>query len=475
MKKAWLIARKDLIIRFRDGWGLLFLVLTPLALTTIMGLAFGGSDDNMANLRIPVAIVNRDQGLESADFTNGSMTPFTLPPALLAASGVATMTDATQAGFPAEGLNFGQVLVDQVFTSAGLQTLLQTTVVTDESAARRAVAAGTIYCCVITVPPTFTQALITGQKLEIPLYSDPARDISAQIVESVLKQVVGQFRNGSALFQISLEQLASSGRLNEIQSADELTALFGQIGAQLGLTNTLTNTSTATLAPSSATVTETFSGNSLLQLTTLDVSGTEVAFNILAFFVPAMAIIFLGFGASQGVRSILVEEEMGTFARLNAGPLSNAVILLGKLIGVFVICALQFGVLLLAGRFLFNVQWGDPLAVLVLAIVTVLAFTGLGLLIATFARDQGQANTLATTINLIFSLIGGSLLPVDSLPVWLQRIAQFTPNYWGMAGFTKLAIGQGLAALTTEISALTLISVVLFGAGLLLYQRRVLR
>lgn len=468
MKKAWLIARKDLIIRFRDGWGLLFLVLTPLALTTIMGLAFGGSDDNIANLRIPVAIVNHDQGLDSAAFGLGGAAQFTLPTSLFAASGVATITDATQAGFPAEGLNFGQVLVDQVFTSAGLQTLLQTTVVTDESAARAAVAAGTTYCCVITLPPTFTQALITGQKLEIPLYSDPARNISAQIVESVLKQVVGQFSSGSALFQLSLAQLASSGRLNEIKSVDELTALFTQIGAQLGMTNTST-------VSNSATVTETFSGNSLLQLTTLDVTGTEVAFNILAFFVPAMAIIFLGFGASQGVRSILVEEEMGTFARLNAGPLSNAVILSGKLIGVFVISALQFGVLLLAGRFLFNVQWGDPLAVVVLAIVTVLAFTGLGLLIASFARDQGQANTLATTINLIFSLIGGSLLPLNTFPLWLQRVAQLTPNYWGMAGFTKLAIGQGLPALTAEISALTLISVVLFGAGLLFYQRRVLR
>ena len=147
---------------------------------------------------------------------------------------------------------------------------------------------------------------------------------------------------------------------------------------------------------------------------------------------------------------------MGTFPRLNAGPVSSAMILLGKLISVFVICGLQFGLLLLAGRFLFAVQWGDPVAVVVLAVVTVLAFTGLGLLIATFARDQSQANTLATTIDLIFSLIGGSLLPLAIFPVWTQRIAQFTPNYWGMAGFTKLAIGEGLAALTTEIGALTL-------------------
>ncbi len=470
MKKAWIIARKDLIIRFRDGWGLLFLVLTPLALTTIMGLAFGGRDDTPTELRIPVAIINRDQGMQNADFS-AIADQFPLPAALLAASSVTTTTNATQLGLPATGLNLGQVMIDQVFAAAALQTLLQTMVVTDESAARRAVAAGTTYCCVITLPPTLTQALILGQPLDIPLYTDPARATSGQIVESVLKQVVGQFGGGSALFQISLAQLASSGRLNQLKSLNELTALFPQPDDQVGLTST----QTSTLASNNLSETRAFNGNSLLKLTTLDPSGTEVAFNILAFFVPAMAMIFLGFGASQGVRSILVEEEMGTFARLNAGPLSSGIILLGKLISVFVICGLQFGVLLLAGRFLFQVQWGDPLAVAVLAVVTVLAFTGLGLLIATFARDQSQANTLATTINLIFSLIGGSLLPLDNFPVWLQQIAQFTPNYWGMAGFTKLAIGQGLADLTREISVLLLITVILFGVGLLLYRRRVLR
>ena len=69
MKKAWIIARKDLIIRFRDRWGLLFLVLTPLALTTIIGFAFGGFNDNTAELRILVAIINHDQGLRGADFS----------------------------------------------------------------------------------------------------------------------------------------------------------------------------------------------------------------------------------------------------------------------------------------------------------------------------------------------------------------------------------------------------------------------
>ena len=86
--------------------------------------------------------------------------------------------------------------------------------------ARNAVAAGKAYCCVITLPPTLTQALVMGQKLEIPLYTDPARATSGQIVESVLKQVMSQLSSGSTLFQISLEQLGRTGRLSQIKSID---------------------------------------------------------------------------------------------------------------------------------------------------------------------------------------------------------------------------------------------------------------
>ena len=64
MNKIWIIARKDIIRLFTDPKLLLFYVLPPLFLVSIMGLAFSGigRDDSSEPEPIPVAVVNLDEG-----------------------------------------------------------------------------------------------------------------------------------------------------------------------------------------------------------------------------------------------------------------------------------------------------------------------------------------------------------------------------------------------------------------------------
>ena len=64
MKKALYVAWKDTRIRLADRGALIFLLLTPFALTLIMGAAFGGlgGSDNSGLGDIPVAVVNLDDG-----------------------------------------------------------------------------------------------------------------------------------------------------------------------------------------------------------------------------------------------------------------------------------------------------------------------------------------------------------------------------------------------------------------------------
>ena len=66
MNKLWTIAWKELYTRFTDRNLILIMIATPLALSTIMGLAFGGLGSGNAPVRdIPVLVVNHDLGNES--------------------------------------------------------------------------------------------------------------------------------------------------------------------------------------------------------------------------------------------------------------------------------------------------------------------------------------------------------------------------------------------------------------------------
>ncbi len=465
MKKSLLIALKDLRIRFADWPGMLFLLATPLLITTIMGFAFGGGNSSDATeLRIPIALINLDQGLTQTDLNGGFSDQLGVPAGLNITDFFTSAGGLDVGQLPAEGINFGKVMIDQVLTTDELSKLLVMTVVSDEVAARSAVLAGGAYCCVVTFPPTMTQALLLGQRLELPIYSDPARGLSAQIVESVLRGILTEFSSGTATFQVSIEQAFASGRLGDITNLVDVLGVISQIGGDL--------------FPQSQTLGEpNQTGNSfgqpetLITLETLNPQGKRVVFDPFSFFVPSMAILFLGFSASQGVRSIIAEREAGTLGRLTAGPVSPTTFLFGKLTGTFVIGGLQFAVLLIAGVLLFGVQWGDPLGVTVLSFFTVLVFTGLGLLVAVIAKDQAQANTIATSVTLVFGLLGGNFTSANNFPGWLRTIAQFTPNFWGMQGFTKLGLGQNLSALSLEISVMVLMTGILFGLGIWLYQR----
>jgi ABC-2 type transport system permease protein len=346
------------------------------------------------------------------------------------------------------GLAMGQVLV-KVLTSEDLAGILDAAVVENEAAARAAVEAGQTYSAVIIIPADFSRAIRQGVETEVIVYSDPARQLSGQIVESVVRQITGQLSTGAGFFSVTLNQLFAGGRLNS------------EAGAQAVIQALLTQ-----LQQNPAAI------ESLITLETIDASGRDLEFDPLAFFAPSMAIIFLAFGASQGTRSILAEEEMGTFVRLNATPTPANQILLGKLLGTFFSSAIQFGVLLIASALLFKLAWGDPLAVLSLSALVILAFTSLGLVMAVIARDQAQAATISNTVLLVFMVIGGNFSSAENFPAWLQTIAKITPNYWGMQGFIKMGQGLGLTGLGPELLALTVMSLLWFGLGSLLYRRR---
>ena len=63
MRKIWTIAWKDVSTTFRDRNLVLVMLAAPLAVATVIALAFGGiSGGDIPIKDIPVAIVNLDKG-----------------------------------------------------------------------------------------------------------------------------------------------------------------------------------------------------------------------------------------------------------------------------------------------------------------------------------------------------------------------------------------------------------------------------
>ncbi len=179
-----------------------------------------------------------------------------------------------------------------------------------------------------------------------------------------------------------------------------------------------------------------------------------------------MTVITAGGGA------LLQERQNGTLARLLSAPLTKFHLLTGKALGLMASGIVQMAVMITAGRFLFNVEWGRDLPALALLVVGLsFASTGFGMLLASVCRTEGQVQAVGVLSVLLMAMLGGTWWPVEILPSAMQTVAKAVPSGWAMQGFVDLIMRQGdLAQVALPIIVLFAFGSVFLSIGLALFR-----
>lgn len=417
MKKILTIMWKDVNVLFRDGAALILIIAGPLVLTLGLGLvtgSFSGSDAPTIS-RIPVLIVDEDGG------------------------------------------EFAVALTD-LLTGEELSDLLAPETWNDEAAALEQARNGDA-AAVVVIPAGFSDSFLpdtaTGalpEPVALRVYGDPGSPIRAGVVRAIADEFTNRAQTGVTTVQIALTELATSG----VASPAELPAIGQAMGEQL------------------------FSGDGASAATgsLINVRSESVAtdgdqgFNPLAYFAPAMALLFLMYAVTLGARTLLSERREGTLARMLAAPVTNSQVLGGKVAGIFLGGFIQLAVLILLTTTMFQLNWGNPLGVLLIIVSAALAATGWGLLIASASTNAGQVTNLGMALTLIFGILGGSFVPGQQMGPLFEWAGRITPNKWAMDGFVSLASGDGLPAIVAPVVALLVMATILFAASAVLFRRR---
>jgi ABC-2 type transport system permease protein len=142
--------------------------------------------------------------------------------------------------------------------------------------------------------------------------------------------------------------------------------------------------------------------------------------------------------------SLQEARQNGTLEHLLVTQTSLPVILAGSSLYPFAVLSLRTGIYLGWGAILF----GFPLhganwigAVLVLA-ASVLAFSGLGILSASYLLIFKRGNPMNWAILGVSSVAGGMMYPVSVLPEWLQHIARLIPVTYSLEGMRAAILGH---------------------------------
>lgn len=174
------------------------------------------------------------------------------------------------------------------------------------------------------------------------------------------------------------------------------------------------------------------------------------------YYIGATAILFLLFSAMQGAALSLDERASGISDRLLVGPMGALSMLGGKFVFLTLIGTIQAAIICAVAAVFFDVPVTDHLPALALACTGMAALSsGLALLIASLCASTAQMHTVSTFVVLLFSAIGGSMVPRFMMPDWLQNIGQFTPNAYAIdAVYGILARGQSVIELLPVWSVL---------------------
>lgn len=144
---------------------------------------------------------------------------------------------------------------------------------------------------------------------------------------------------------------------------------------------------------------------------------------------------------STGV--ILEARQTGVWYRMMSTPTMKSELLIGYLFAFFVIGWIQFGILMIVSKYVFQVEWGNVAGIIVLVSCLLLCTIGLGLFIASFVKTSEQQSVFGNLIIVSTCMLGGVYWPREIMPDFMQQLAKFVPQYWGLEGFAELSARGG--------------------------------
>ncbi|HEY5646891.1 MAG TPA: ABC transporter permease [Pseudomonadales bacterium] len=198
------------------------------------------------------------------------------------------------------------------------------------------------------------------------------------------------------------------------------------------------------------------------------------AVNLVAYSAGAVAFMFLLFASVHGAVSLLEEQESGILDRVLAGPGGIGVLVDGKFLYVVGQGLVQVSVIFAVAWLGYGVDVPGQLgAWLVISVAASLACAGLAMLLATACQTRRQAQTIANTVILVLSAVGGSMVPRFLMPDLLKDVGWITPNTWALEAYSGIFWrGEGLHDVVLPVALLAMTGIIGWLAARSLAHRR---
>lgn len=190
---------------------------------------------------------------------------------------------------------------------------------------------------------------------------------------------------------------------------------------------------------------------------------------------PTMLVLFVFVNALATGGLVIQTRQLGIYTRARAAPVRVRSIVLGETLCYFVLALLQSALIVGVGILVFGVDWGDPLAALVLVVTWALVGTGAGMLSGALFRTPEQASSIGPALGIALGMLGGCMWPLSIVTPAMRAVGHVAPHAWAVDAWGELAApGSGLADIAGQIAVLLAVAAALLSLSTLLTRRRLI-
>ena len=123
--------------------------------------------------------------------------------------------------------------------------------------------------------------------------------------------------------------------------------------------------------------------------------------------------------------------------------------------------------IIVSSKYIFKVNTGVP-DLQLLVILTLFGFVcvTLGILIVAFTDTSRQASSMATLIIVPTCMLSGCWWPIEIMPKFMQKAANFLPQTWALEGVKELQSGKTFLSIMPILGILAAFSLAFFLIGM---------
>ncbi len=202
-------------------------------------------------------------------------------------------------------------------------------------------------------------------------------------------------------------------------------------------------------------------------------------YTMVQYFTIAIGTLFgLFLAQTVGIKTITEKRER-VFNRIlltNSNPFH---FLLGKMVATFTLTCAQLLVTIGVVQLLLNVFedkslkfWIGLVVVILLFALIVAALSAVFVTITLNTQDSNAASGLSMLVVMTFGILGGSFFPIQGLPVFMQKIGEWTPNGVTQVALLKWIQFERIEDLIVPIVALAITFILFLVISLAMFPKR---